>query len=126
MAIGSKDLAVTELDGFDNDRLAAELEKAKQELFNLRFQSATGQLWSSNPSPTAFARASVTEPDRSIVLSPMSVIKLARVLPVKKDSRLRHAQRRCEQFQPPLQHAIFQSRKPVRNGQFQPDLVCLY
>ena len=44
MAIGSKDLAVTELDGFDNDRLAAELEKAKQELFNLRFQSATGQL----------------------------------------------------------------------------------
>ena len=44
MAIGSKDLAVTELDGFDNDRLAAALEKAKQELFNLRFQSATGQL----------------------------------------------------------------------------------
>ncbi|GHG45973.1 50S ribosomal protein L29 [Flavimobilis marinus] len=44
MAIGTKDLAVTELDGYDNDRLAAELDKAKQELFNLRFQAATGQL----------------------------------------------------------------------------------
>ncbi|TWP37453.1 50S ribosomal protein L29 [Leekyejoonella antrihumi] len=28
----------------DNDALAAEVTKAKQELFNLRFQSATGQL----------------------------------------------------------------------------------
>jgi len=44
MAIGTKDLAVTELDGFDDDRLVAELKKAKEELFNLRFQSATGQL----------------------------------------------------------------------------------
>ena len=42
--IGTKDLAPNELDGFDNDRLAEELDKAKQELFNLRFQSATGQL----------------------------------------------------------------------------------
>ena len=44
MAIGTKDLAVTELDGFDDERLVAELKKAKEELFNLRFQSATGQL----------------------------------------------------------------------------------
>ena len=44
MAIGTKDLAVTELDGFDDERFVAELKKAKEELFNLRFQSATGQL----------------------------------------------------------------------------------
>ena len=44
MAIGSKDLASNELRGFDDDRLADELRKAKEELFNLRFQSATGQL----------------------------------------------------------------------------------
>ncbi|MGP7959754.1 50S ribosomal protein L29 [Sanguibacter sp. A247] len=44
MAIGSKDLATTELDAMDDDALVAELDKAKQELFNLRFQSATGQL----------------------------------------------------------------------------------
>ena len=44
MAIGTKALAATELDGFDDERLVAELKKAKEELFNLRFQSATGQL----------------------------------------------------------------------------------
>ncbi|MBK6886930.1 MAG: 50S ribosomal protein L29 [Tetrasphaera sp.] len=33
-----------ELRGFDEDRLVEELRKAKAELFNLRFQSATGQL----------------------------------------------------------------------------------
>ncbi len=44
MAIGTKDLAPSELDGFDDERLVAELKKAKEELFNLRFQSATGQL----------------------------------------------------------------------------------
>jgi ribosomal protein L29 len=44
MAIGTKSLAVSELDGFDDERLVAELKKAKEELFNLRFQSATGQL----------------------------------------------------------------------------------
>jgi large subunit ribosomal protein L29 len=44
MAIGSKELAASELDGMDSERLAAELKKAKQELFNLRFSSATGQL----------------------------------------------------------------------------------
>jgi large subunit ribosomal protein L29 len=44
MAIGSKELRPTELDSFDNERLIEELRKAKEELFNLRFQSATGQL----------------------------------------------------------------------------------
>ena len=41
MAIGSKDLVTEQLDGFDNARLVEELKKAKEELFNLRFQSAT-------------------------------------------------------------------------------------
>ena len=44
MAIGSKELISTELDTFENERLIDELKKAKEELFNLRFQSATGQL----------------------------------------------------------------------------------
>ena len=44
MAVGSKELASAELDTFENDRLVDELKKAKEELFNLRFQGATGQL----------------------------------------------------------------------------------
>ena len=44
MAVGSKDLASKELRGLDDERLVDELRKAKEELFNLRFQSATGQL----------------------------------------------------------------------------------
>jgi len=44
MAIGSKELAPGELDTFEDSRLLDELKKAKEELFNLRFQSATGQL----------------------------------------------------------------------------------
>ncbi|MDM7832158.1 50S ribosomal protein L29 [Cellulomonas edaphi] len=44
MTIGTKDLAPTELDAFDDEKLVAELKKSKEELFNLRFQSATGQL----------------------------------------------------------------------------------
>jgi large subunit ribosomal protein L29 len=44
MAIGSKELAPVELDTFEDTRLMDELKKAKEELFNLRFQSATGQL----------------------------------------------------------------------------------
>jgi large subunit ribosomal protein L29 len=44
MAIGSQDLAPGQLRGFDDDKLVEELRKAKEELFNLRFQSATGQL----------------------------------------------------------------------------------
>jgi len=44
MAIGTNELASAQLRGFDDDRLVDELRKAKEELFNLRFQSATGQL----------------------------------------------------------------------------------
>ena len=44
MAVGSKDLTSANLRGFDEERLVEELRKAKEELFNLRFQSATGQL----------------------------------------------------------------------------------
>ena len=44
MAIGTKDLAPNQLRGLDDTKLADELKKAKEELFNLRFQSATGQL----------------------------------------------------------------------------------
>ncbi len=44
MAVGSKDLATEALDAMEDERLAEELRKAKEELFNLRFQSATGQL----------------------------------------------------------------------------------
>lgn len=42
--IGSKELRPDELDTFEDERLLDELKKAKEELFNLRFQSATGQL----------------------------------------------------------------------------------
>lgn len=44
MAIGTKDLKVTELETLEDARLTDELKKAKEELFNLRFQSATGTL----------------------------------------------------------------------------------
>ena len=44
MAVGSKDLSAKELRGLETERLVDELKKAKEELFNLRFQSATGQL----------------------------------------------------------------------------------
>ena len=44
MAIGTKTLATSELDTFEDQRLVEELRKAKEELFNLRFQHATGQL----------------------------------------------------------------------------------
>jgi large subunit ribosomal protein L29 len=44
MAIGSKELTPVELDTYEDERLLDELKKSKEELFNLRFQSATGQL----------------------------------------------------------------------------------
>jgi len=44
MSVGSKELAPTELDTFEDERLLDELRRSKEELFNLRFQSATGQL----------------------------------------------------------------------------------
>ncbi len=44
MAVGSKDLAPDKLRELSEDKLVDELRRAKEELFNLRFQSATGQL----------------------------------------------------------------------------------
>jgi len=44
MAIGSENLTTTDLDLIEDSVLVEELKKAKEELFNLRFQSATGQL----------------------------------------------------------------------------------
>ena len=44
MAVGSKDLTAPALAELSEERLLEELRKAKEELFNLRFQSATGQL----------------------------------------------------------------------------------
>ena len=44
MAVGTNELASAQLREFGDDRLVDELRKAKEELFNLRFQSATGQL----------------------------------------------------------------------------------
>ena len=44
MAVGTKELAASERDTLEDARLVEELRKAKEELFNLRFQSATGQL----------------------------------------------------------------------------------
>ena len=42
--IGSKDLAPEELDKIESALLIEKLKDSKEELFNLRFQSATGQL----------------------------------------------------------------------------------
>ncbi len=44
MSVGTKTLKPADLDTFEDEHLVAELKKAKEELFNLRFQSATGQL----------------------------------------------------------------------------------
>ncbi|MDR2454334.1 MAG: 50S ribosomal protein L29 [Bifidobacteriaceae bacterium] len=43
MAIGSKDLMPDQLDLLDDERLRAALARSKEELFNLRFATATGQ-----------------------------------------------------------------------------------
>ena len=44
MAVGTNELASSQLREFADEKLVDELRKAKEELFNLRFQSATGQL----------------------------------------------------------------------------------
>ena len=44
MAVGTKELTPADLDTFEDERLLDELRRSKEELFNLRFQSATGQL----------------------------------------------------------------------------------
>ncbi|MBW8172377.1 50S ribosomal protein L29 [Ornithinimicrobium sp. Arc0846-15] len=44
MAVGSSNLTTEQLRGLEDQPLADALVEAKKELFNLRFQSATGQL----------------------------------------------------------------------------------
>jgi large subunit ribosomal protein L29 len=44
MTVGSAELSVNNLDAMDNEQLVAQIKKSKEELFNLRFQSATDQL----------------------------------------------------------------------------------
>jgi large subunit ribosomal protein L29 len=44
MAVGSKDLMPDQLDLLDDERLRAALTRSKEELFNLRFATVTGQL----------------------------------------------------------------------------------
>lgn len=44
MAVGSQNLVPDSLRELSDENLVDELRKAKEELFNLRFQSATGQL----------------------------------------------------------------------------------
>jgi large subunit ribosomal protein L29 len=44
MSVGSKDHAAPKLRALEEDELVTELRTAKEELFNLRFQAATGQL----------------------------------------------------------------------------------
>ena len=44
MAVGSANLTPEQLRGLEDGPLADALVEAKKELFNLRFQSATGQL----------------------------------------------------------------------------------
>lgn len=48
MALGSDDKTMTDLRNLDDQALRDALAEAKQELFNLRFQSATGQLSNSS------------------------------------------------------------------------------
>src|SRR5690606_5412161 len=43
MAVGTKSLAINELNSYEDSRLLDELKRSKEELFNLRSQSATGQ-----------------------------------------------------------------------------------
>jgi large subunit ribosomal protein L29 len=44
MTIGSPQFSIQSLDALDSQNLQAELKNCKEELFNLRFQKATGQL----------------------------------------------------------------------------------
>ena len=44
MAVGTADYAITNLNEKTNAEIEGFLKKSKEELFNLRFQAATGQL----------------------------------------------------------------------------------
>ncbi|MUK02874.1 50S ribosomal protein L29 [Vibrio cholerae] len=88
MALGSKELATDQLDGFDKDRLVEELRKAKEELFNLRFQSATGQLESHGRLRSVkrdIARIYTVLRERELGLRPEVVAPVEEAKPAKAD-----------------------------------------
>ncbi|WP_312179889.1 50S ribosomal protein L29 [Arthrobacter sp.] len=90
MAIGSKELATDQLDGFDNERLVEELRKAKEELFNLRFQSATGQLENNGRLRAVkrdIARIYTVLRERELGIRPEAVAPVEEAAPEKKKSK---------------------------------------
>lgn len=87
MAIGSKELAPVELDTFEDERLVDELKKAKEELFNLRFQSATGQLESHGRIRAVkrdIARIYTVIRERELGIRATPVVEVAPAKPAKK------------------------------------------
>lgn len=88
MALGAKELATDQLDGFDKDRLVEELRKAKEELFNLRFQSATGQLESHGRLKSVkrdIARIYTVLRERELGIRPEVVAPVEEAKPVKAE-----------------------------------------
>ena len=88
MALGSKELATDQLDGFDKERLVEELRKAKEELFNLRFQSATGQLESHGRLRSVkrdIARIYTVLRERELGIRPEVVAPVEEAKPAKAD-----------------------------------------
>ncbi|WP_282568680.1 50S ribosomal protein L29 [Arthrobacter sp. Helios] len=95
MAIGSKELATDQLDGFDNERLVEELRKAKEELFNLRFQSATGQLENNGRLRAVkrdIARIYTVLRERELGIRPEAVAPVEEAAPEKKKSKKKAAE----------------------------------
>ncbi len=58
MAVGTADYAIKNLNEKTNEKIEGFLKKSKEELFNLRFQAATGQL----DNMPASRRSSTTSP----------------------------------------------------------------
>ena len=88
MALGSKELATDQLDGFDKDRLVEELRKAKEELFNLRFQMATGQLDNNRRLRTVrreIARIYTVLRERELGIRPEVVAPVEEAKPAKEE-----------------------------------------
>src|SRR3954470_8996872 len=96
MAVGSKDLVSENLRGLDDDRLVDELRKAKEELFSLRFQSATGQL--DNHGRLRAVRKDISriytemrERELGIGLPPAKQVATAEVTDAKADKKAKKA-----------------------------------
>ena len=65
MAVGTADYTMKNLNEKTNEEIEGFLKKSKEELFNLRFQSATGQL---ENTPPASRRSSTTSPGCTPIL----------------------------------------------------------